>query len=192
LIILKGGFMTREVALDILKAHLKSEHMIKHSLASEAVLRSLAKFRGENEELWGLAGLLHDIDYELTNGDPKTHGLEAKGILKEYSIDPAVIEAIELHNECATETPRTKPLHYALAAGETITGLITAVALVYPDKKLASVKTKSVTKRMKDKGFAASVSREAIMECEKLGLSLDEFAQLSLSAMQGISEDLGL
>lgn len=184
--------MTRDLALDIVKRNLKNENMIRHSLASEAVLRELAKLKGEDQELWGLTGLLHDIDYELTNGDPKIHGLKTRTILEEHNIDPSIIEAIELHNECATQVSRTKILHHALAAGETITGLITAVALVYPDKKLSSVKTKSITKRMKEKNFAASVSREVIMECEKIGLSLDQFAELALKAMQSISDELGL
>ncbi len=184
--------MTREFAIDILKKHLKNENMLKHSLASEAVLKALAKLKGENEELWALAGLLHDVDYELTGADPKRHGVEAEAVLKDYDIDQSVIEAIKLHNELATDIPRTKLLHHALAAGETITGLITATALVYPDKKLANVKTKSVTKRMKEKSFAASVNRNTIMECEKMGLSLDEFAEAALNAMKGISDDLGL
>jgi uncharacterized protein len=184
--------MTRDLALDLVKRNLKNENMIKHSLASEAVLRALAKLKGEDQDLWGLAGLLHDIDYEFTNGDPKRHGLEAEIILKEYNLDENIMEAIKLHNECATQIPRTKPLHHALAAGETITGLITAVALVYPDKKLSSVKTKSITKRMKEKNFAASVNREVIMECEKIDLPLDQFVELALKAMQDISDDLGL
>jgi len=112
--------------------------------------------------------------------------------LRENGIKEEIIEAIVLHNEEATQDPRTKLLHHALSAGETITGLITAVALVYPDKKLSSVKVKSITKRMKERSFAASVSREAIMECEKLGLTLDEFAEIALKAMQEISSELGL
>jgi len=184
--------MTRELAIDVLKKNLKNENMLKHSFASEAVLKALAKLKGENEALWALAGLLHDVDYELTGADPKRHGVEAEVVLKDYDIDQSVIEAIKLHNELATDIPRTKLLHHALAAGETITGLITATALVYPDKKLANVKTKSVTKRMKEKSFAASVNRDTIMECEKMGLSLDEFAEAALNAMKGISDDLGL
>lgn len=178
--------------INLLKTHLKTETLVKHSLASQAVLRALAKRLGQNEELWATAGLLHDLDSDIVNGDPKTHGLETAKILRENGIKEEIIEAIVLHNEEATQDPRTKLLHHALSAGETITGLITAVALVYPDKKLASVKVKSITKRMKEKSFAASVSREAIMECEKLGLTLDEFAEIALKAMQEISSELGL
>jgi putative nucleotidyltransferase with HDIG domain len=185
--------MTRDQALDLLKTYVQNPNTIKHSLASEAVLKAIAQRLGEDVEKWGLAGLLHDLDYELTKGDPKTHGLEAVALLTKYAIDEEVIEAIKLHNEMAQgAAPRSKPFHYALAAGETITGLITATALVYPDKKLSSVKTKSITKRMKEKAFAASVNRDVIMECEKLGLTIDEFAQISLNAMCKISEQLGL
>ena len=104
-------------------------------------------------------------------------------ILTEMGVDPEVIEAIRLHNEMAVNEPRTAEFHHALAAGETITGLIVATSLVYPDKKIASVKPKSVVKRMKEKAFAASVKRENILECELIGIPLEEFAELALVAM---------
>ena len=97
-----------------------------------------------------------------------------------------------MHNEMAAGKKRATPFHYALAAGETITGLIIATALVYPDKKLASVKPKSITKRMKQKAFAASVNRDTIWVCELIDIPLPEFAELCLKAMQSISGDLGL
>jgi putative nucleotidyltransferase with HDIG domain len=161
--------------------------MIFHCLASEAVLRALARKLGRDEEKWGLAGLLHDLDVEITHADPKVHGLETARMLTEMGIDPEVVEAIRLHNEQATNLPRTNEFHHALAAGETITGLILATSLVYPDKKISSVKPKSVTKRMKEKAFAASVSREKIMECELIGIPLEEFAEISIAAMAEIS-----
>jgi predicted hydrolase (HD superfamily) len=97
-----------------------------------------------------------------------------------------------MHNEAVCGVARNTEFQHALAAGETITGLIVATALVYPDKKIASVRVKSITKRMKEKAFAASVNRDTIRECEKIGLSLDEFVGLSLGAMQGIADRLGL
>ena len=185
--------MNRDSALELLNRHVKSQNTIKHSLSSEAVLRALAKRLGENEEKWGIAGLLHDVDYELSEGNPLTHGIVCTNILKENGVDQEIIDAINAHNEMASGAPnRNTKFHHALAAGETITGLITATALVYPDKKLASVKVKSITKRMKEKAFAASVNREVIMECEKFGLTIDEFAQIALEAMQAISSELGL
>ncbi|MBN1987693.1 MAG: hypothetical protein JW761_15380, partial [Prolixibacteraceae bacterium] len=120
-----------------------------------------------------------------------THGPYAAKILKGKVTDE-MLDAIVMHNEVATGKERTTEFQHALAAGETITGLITATTLVYPDKKIAGVKPKSVTKRMKQKAFAASVKRENILECEKIGLPLDQFAELAVNAMKEISNDIGL
>jgi uncharacterized protein len=173
----------RQQALELLRQNIKNERMIFHSLASEAVLRALARKLGREEEKWGLAGLLHDLDVEITNADPYTHGLETARMLTELEVDEDVVEAIKLHNEMAANQPRTSEFHHALAAGETITGLILATSLVYPDKKISSVKPKSVVKRMKEKAFAASVKRENIMECELIGVPLEEFAEIAINAM---------
>jgi len=185
--------MQREKALELLKTHVKNENLVKHCLASEAVMRALASRLGGDSELWGLAGLLHDIDAELTAGDLSRHTHEAERILRENGLPEELVEAVKLHNEAAhAGKKRSDAFHRALAAGETVTGLITATALVYPDRRLASVKASSVTKRMKDKRFAASVDRGIIMECEALGLKLEEFVELSLAAMRGVSGELGL
>lgn len=181
---------TREYYLDLLKKNISNPKMVAHSLASEAVLRALAHRLGEDEEVWGIAGLLHDLDVEITNANPTTHGLVGAEMLTGELPEEAV-DAIKMHNECATGMERSKKFQHALAAGETITGLIFATALVYPDKKIESVKVKSVTKRMKEKIFAASVKRENIMECEKIGIPLDEFVDISLSALRPIAADLG-
>ena len=178
----------RDQALSLLHQYIKNERMIFHSLASEAVLRAIARRLGRDEEKWGLAGLLHDLDVEVTNADPYVHGLETARILTEMGVDEDIVEAVKLHNEMAAREPRTKEFHHALAAGETITGLILATSLVYPDKKISSVKPKSVTKRMKEKAFAASVKRENIMECELIGIPLDEFAELGINAMIPLQE----
>lgn len=183
--------ISRQEAFDLLNEYVKNENMLKHCLASEAVMKMLAIRLGENEDEWGLAGLLHDVDVEVTNADPFTHGIYSEKILK-GKVSEEVLDAIMMHNEMASGKERTTKFQHALASGETITGLITATALVYPDKKVASVKTKSITKRMKEKAFAASVKRENILECEKIGLTIDEFAGLSLAAMCEISDQLGL
>lgn len=180
--------MNREDALELLHQHVKKPKMIMHCIASELIMRRLAKHFGENEEAWGLAGLLHDIDVEFTEGDPKTHGQEGIPILKEHGISDDVIEAISMHNEDSAPKERYTRFHHALAAGETISGLIFATALVYPDKQISSVKVKSVTKRMKDKRFAASVNREIIMECEKIGFELPQFVELALEALKDSEE----
>jgi putative nucleotidyltransferase with HDIG domain len=184
--------MTRDDAEGLLKTHVKSERMLDHSYASEAVLRALARRLGRDEEKWGLAGLLHDIDIEVVVGDLARHGIEAERILAEAGIDPEIIDAVKMHNEAVCGQRRSTEFQHALAAGETVTGLCVATALVYPDKKLGSVKVKSVTKRMKEKAFAASVNRDTIRECEALGLSLDEFVEIALTAMAGIAGKLEL
>jgi putative nucleotidyltransferase with HDIG domain len=185
--------MDRAAALELLRTRVKNENLVKHCIASEAVLRALAARLGADAGLWGLAGLLHDIDVELTAGDPARHTLEAEPILRAHGLPEALIDAVKMHNEAAQGgRKRSEAFHRALAAGETVTGLITATALVYPDRKLASVKPASVVKRMKDKRFAASVDRAIIMECEALGLGLEEFVSLSLEAMRSVAGELGL
>lgn len=184
--------MTRDEAELLLKRHVTNERMLDHSYASEAVLRALARRLGRDEERWGLAGLLHDIDIEAVGGDLARHGIEAERILAEAGIDPEIVSTVKMHNERVCGVTRSTEFQHALAAGETITGMIVATALVYPDRKIASVKVKSITKRMKEKAFAASVNRDTIRECEALGLSLDEFVEIALGAMRGVAGRLGL
>lgn len=184
--------MTRDEAEKLLRTHVKNERMLDHSRAAEAVLRALARRLGRDEEKWGLAGLLHDIDIEIVGGDLTRHGCAAAPILTEAGIDPEIVDAVTMHNESACGAVRHTEFHHALAAGETVTGLVVATALVYPDRKIANVKVKSITKRMKEKAFAASVNRDTIRECEKIGLPLDEFVGIALAAMQGIAGRIGL
>jgi uncharacterized protein len=184
--------ISREQALEHLQKYIKNEKLLQHCYSSEAVMIALAKKFGEDEIKWGLAGLLHDIDVEVTNADPKTHGLVAVNILNEIGLDDEIVDAIKMHNEESTGMGRTTLFQHALAAGETITGLITATALVYPDRKIASVKAKSIVKRMKEKAFAASVNRDTIMECEKIGIPINDFAELCLDAMKAIGDKIGL
>ncbi len=184
--------MEREKTLELLKSRVKNENMLKHCLATEAVMLALGARLGADAALWGTAGLIHDLDVELTEGDVARHTLEAEKILREHNYAAELIEAVKMHNEAASNKKREDLFHKALAAGETITGLITATALVYPDKKLSSVKASSVLKRMKDKRFAASVDRAIILECEQIGIPIAEFVELALNAMRGISDQLGL
>lgn len=184
--------MNRSDAIELLQQYIQSPNMLNHCYASEAVMRGIAKRLGQDEEKWGLAGLLHDLDVEVVNADPYIHGKETARILTELKVDPEVVDAIRMHNETSAGEKRSKEFQHALAAGETITGLIVATTLVYPDKKLASVKPKSVVKRMKEKKFAASVRRENILECELIGIPLSELVEISIEAMKGISEDIGL
>jgi putative nucleotidyltransferase with HDIG domain len=184
--------INREEALILLKNYLKTPTLIKHCLASEAIMRALSERLDENPEVWGIVGLIHDLDFEETKDTPEVHTLKAAEILEEKGFPKEIIEAIKSHNAEALGTLREGKLALALACSETITGLIVATALVMPDKKLASVKPKSILKRIKEPAFARNVNREIIQECQKLGLTIEDFVELSLKAMQQISEDLGL
>jgi putative nucleotidyltransferase with HDIG domain len=183
--------ISRADALELLGRYIDNPNLVRHCLAAEAVMRALADRLGEDRDKWGLAGLLHDLDVE-TQPDLATHTSETVHILGDLGVDPEIIDAISMHNEKAHGRRRHTTFHYGLAAAETITGLVTATALVYPDKKLHSVKPKSVRKRFKEKGFARGADREIIRECEKLGLEVGEFCDLALQAMQDIAHDLGL
>jgi predicted hydrolase (HD superfamily) len=182
----------RQQALILLNHHIKNEKMIFHSLASEAVMRGLAVHLGRDVEKWGLAGLLHDLDVEITNAEPAIHGTQTEVLLNDYHVDPEILDAIRMHNECSSGKERSTEFQFALAAGETITGLIFATTYVYPDKKLTSVKPKSIVKRMKEKMFAASVKRENILECEKIGIPIDQFAAIAIESMLPIADNIGL
>jgi len=182
----------RNDALKLLKDHLKNEKLISHCVASEAIMRALAEKFGENSDVWGIAGLLHDLDFEITGEDMTKHGAEAADVLASRGISKEIINAVKKHNAEGLGLERSTNFEHALACSESITGLIVATALVYPDKKISSVNVKSVTKRMKTSHFARAVSRERIMECEKLNMSLNEFVSLSLDAMKGVAEEIGL
>jgi putative nucleotidyltransferase with HDIG domain len=184
--------ISREKAYKLLKKHLKNEKLISHSLAAEAIMRELAPRFEQDPETWAIAGLLHDIDYEITDGDPSRHGREGAELLLHHGVSPAIADAIEKHNAEGLGLERTTVFDHALACAETITGMIAATALVYPDKKIAGVKPQSVTKRMKTPHFARSVSRDIIMECETIGIPLPDFVAISLKAMAGIADSIGL
>lgn len=183
--------MTRKEALDSIKANVENKNLVKHMLATEAIMRALAKRLGEDEEEWGLTGLLHDIDAELTGGDMSSHSKLGADLAKELGASEAMAHAILCHNE-AHGVPRETKLDKALFCVDPLTGLITAAALVRPNKKLAGLEAKSVLKRFKEKSFAAGASREQISLCSEIGLELGEFVELGLKAMQEISSDLGL
>ncbi len=188
---LKDFNISKDEAMKLIKEHLKKENMISHSLASGAVMKGLAKHFKQDENKWEVLGLLHDLDYELTDKDEKQHGLKVLEMLKDYNLPKVVENALSSHNEM-TGVSRNNGLDICLAAGETITGLIVATTLVYPDKKLSSVKVKSILKRMKKKDFAKSVNRDNIKLIEETGLKLEDFAAIALESMRNISDDLGL
>lgn len=184
--------ITRERAVSLMERHLTTVAMQGHSLASEAIMRALAPRFNDDPDKWGFAGLLHDLDYNETKDRMEMHGLETARILKEEGVHPEIIDAIKRHNAENLGLLREAPIDFALTAGETITGMIVATALVYPDKRIASVKPQSVKKRMKAKEFARSVNRDHIRLCEEIGIPLDEFIKISLEAMTEIANRLGL
>ncbi len=183
--------MTREKAFELLHQHVKNLNLIKHSLAAEALMKGLARKFGEDEEKWGLAGLLHDIDYDETK-DPKEHSLKGYEILKAAGVDLEICEAVKIHNPEHGFEPKTL-LEKALYAGETMTGFLVACALVTPNKKLAEVNLDSATKKFRSKSFAPGADRGIMMRIEPLcGIRIEELMEICLREMQGIAGELGL
>ncbi len=183
-------YICRTEALALLQSHTTEAHLIQHALAAEAVMQALAKHLQEDEKLWALTGLLHDLDYSQTATQPEKHGLVGSDMLAEKLPDEARA-AIRAHNgEMNGSTPTTR-LDFALRCGETVTGLVVTAALVRPTG-ITGMEAKSLKKKMKDKAFAASVSRENIRQCTELGLELDAFLQLAIAAMSANAEELRL
>jgi putative nucleotidyltransferase with HDIG domain len=183
--------MDRQEALESVEANVENQNLIKHMLATEAIMRALARRLGEDEDKWGMAGLLHDIDVELTEGDMNAHSRLGADLVREMGVTEEIAHAILCHNE-AHGIPTETLLDKALFCADPLTGLITAGALVMPDKKLASLKPKSVRKRFKEKSFAAGANREQIAKCSELGIELDDFIELGVTAMQEVAASLGL
>lgn len=183
--------MNREEALAFLGEHLKNENLINHSLAVEAIMRGLAEFLQEDADKYGLAGLLHDIDYDVTYENPQRHSLLGAQILEEKGIDPEIVYAVKAHNEMHG-LERKSLLDKTLWAADPVSGFITAAALVRPDKSLAEVQLKSLKKRFKETAFARGANREQMQSCTELGLDLEQFLTIALQSMQKIAGQLGL
>lgn len=183
--------MTREEAYRLLTEYTQKENLIKHALAVEAAMRAYARKFGEDEETWGIVGLLHDFDYEMYPS-LEDHPFKGAEILRQKGFPEEWVEAILGHAE-HTGVPRTTLMAKTLFAVDELCGFITAVALVRPDKKLESVAVKSVKKKLKDKAFARQVSREDIRKgADELGVALDEHIAFVLEAMKAIAPRLGL
>ena len=183
--------MTRDEALSSIEENVGNQNLIKHMLATEAIMQALAERLGEDVEAWGLTGLLHDIDVELTQDEPQMHSKLGADLVKELGASEAMSRAILCHNEVHGVAPETL-LEKALFCVDPLTGLITAGTLIRPDKKLSGLTSESLVKRFGEKRFAAGANREHIARCEEIGLSLEEFLRRGLEAMQGISDSLGL
>ncbi len=182
--------MEREAAWALLTSYVQNENLRRHMLAVEACMRTYARKFGEEEEPWGVIGLLHDFDYEVHPNAPD-HPLKGSEILKEKGVSEEIRRAILGHAEYSG-VPRDTLVARALFACDELAGFITACALVRPDR-LATLEAKSVRKRMKDKAFARSVSREDIIKgAEELGVPLDEHIAFCIQAMRSIAPALGL
>ena len=183
--------MQREDALALLRKNLKNKNLYNHSLAVEAVMRRLAARFGEDVDKWGLAGLLHDIDYDRTKDEPDRHSLEGAAMLEAAGLPEDVVYAVKAHNE-RHGLPRLSLMDKALFATDPLTGLIVAGALIKPEKKLAAIDVQFLINRFHEKSFARGANRETIRSCSELGLSLEEFLGHGLTAMQAIAGGLGL
>lgn len=189
--------INREEAVELLKSMPQKESDMNHYLESEAIMRALAEKLGENIEYWGMLGLLHDVDWSLTLKNWEEHCKKAIEILKEKGFDEGFIQLVQSHGYGYDEIPilkdkkRTKKIEHALAAAETLTGLIHAYALMR-SKKISDMEVKGLKKKFKDKSFAANCNREIIKEIENVGISLDEFFELSINAVKKIKGEVGL
>ncbi len=184
--------MNRKDAFNLLKENLKNKNLIKHSLAVEAGMKGLAQHFDKNEELWGICGLLHDIDYEITKDDTNLHSKKGAEILKKEGFNEKFCDAVLAHNE-AHGIPPQGLMAKSLFCIDSLTGLIVAATLVLPSKEIKDLKVENALNRFKEERFAQGVSRKNIKKCkEYLNLSLKELIEIVLLSMQNISEDLEL
>jgi putative nucleotidyltransferase with HDIG domain len=181
---------TRDAAYQLIHDRLGPGNTLSHCLATEACMRALAVRLGEDPELWGLAGLVHDCDLDVCADDPQRHGVLGAEILRGAGAPEALVHAVLGHND---KVERVSLLDKALWVVDPTTGMITASALVRPSRSTSDLKVKSVVKRLKDKRFAAAVDRDQIRACEALlGLDLTEFLTTCLAAMDAVRDQLGL
>mgnify|MGYP006267499135 FL=1 len=184
--------LTRKEALILVKKNVAKRNFVYHMLAVEAIMKSVAKHFGEDGHLWGLTGLLHDIDYGKTENTPEKHALLAEEILKDFVLPNELVRAIKAHNYQYTDIKPETKMEKALIACDAISGLLVACALVMPSKKLADVNVKTVTKKFKDKDFARGVDRERILFCEEIGIPREKFFEIALDGLKNISSEIGL
>jgi putative nucleotidyltransferase with HDIG domain len=184
---------TRSDAYQLMTSHVKSESLQKHMLSVEAAMRAYARKFGQDEELWSIAGLLHDSDYE-EYPDLHEHTHVTAQWLQEQGYDERIIYAILAHNDLNAQTnPRTDLLSKALYACDEITGMITATVLVRPNKSIYGLEASSVRKKMKSKGFAAGVNRDDLVQgAEELGVDLNDHITFVIEAMSAVAPSLGL
>lgn len=183
--------MNRERAFNLIQEKIQNQNLIKHCLVVEACMRDFATHFSEDTEKWGLAGLLHDIDYELTKDNPQQHSIIGAEMLEKSGLDKEICDAVRTHNEMHGIKPESLMAKVLLPV-DPLTGLIIASTLVLPSKKIIDVTVENVLNRFKEKGFAKGANREIIAKCSEIKLTLEQFIEIGLKAMQKISNELGL
>jgi len=183
--------MDRNEALDIVREYVKNENLVRHMLAVEAAMRFYAAKYGEDQETWGITGILHDFDWEI-HPTLEQHPMAGAPILRERGVPEEIVRAIQSHAD-HTGIPRVTRMEKALYACDEVTGLITAVALVRPSRSLMDLEASSVKKKWKDRAFAAGANREEIAKsAEEFGVELWDHVGNVIVAMRTIAPDLGL
>lgn len=182
--------MERAKALDLLRRYVKNENLVKHCIATAAVMKKLSEELDEDPQKWESIGVLHDIDYELVQGDMSQHGIKGAEILEENGVEGEITEVVKTHNHTIFGNYQ-KPVEIALQASDSVSGLIIACALVKKGK-ITEVKPKSVKKKFKEKSFAAGCDRDRIRQIEKLGLDLPRLYEIAISGLIEVKEELGL
>lgn len=183
--------LTRDEALALLKEYNESDALVKHGLAVEGVMRHFARKYGEDEEKWGIVGLLHDLDYEKY---PDQHCVKVQEIMQEHDIDPEIIRAVASHGYgiCVDIEPQS-PMEKVLYTIDELTGLVNATAIMRPSKSVLDLETKSVKKKFKSKGFAAGVDREIIKKgCERLEMDLGDVIEEVILGMREVCDTIDL
>ena len=192
--------INRDRVVELMDKYISTPWLKMHMRESEQIMRALAKHFKEDEELWGLTGLLHDIDYDYVDKDPERHVvefdkiLEMEGLVRGEDIPEDMYHAIKAHYEDnpKVEQKRESRLDYALSASENLSGFLVACALVQPNKKISEVTTESVLKKLKKKDFAKAVRRDLICDIEKAGISLEEFIDIAIDSLNEITDEIGL
>ncbi|KAF0195168.1 MAG: metal dependent phosphohydrolase [Bacillota bacterium] len=183
--------MERNEALNLVKQHVKNKNLIKHMLAVEAVMGALAPHLGGDTELWRLAGLLHDIDYDQTFDKPEEHSKLGAQMLEALHLPEDLVNAVRAHNEIHG-IERSTAIDKALYCSDPVTGLIVAGALIHPSRKLSVIDKDFILNRFNEKSFARGANRQTIAACSELGLTLEDFVAIALEAMQQSASELGL
>lgn len=183
--------MERNEAYDQLKLRLKNNNLIKHSLAVEVIMKKLAKHFNADEESWGLAGVLHDIDYEITANEPEKHGLIAADILENLGIDDSVIYSIKANND-KTGIERKRKMDKCLYSAVSVSDLIISEVLKLPSKRLEDISTQLLLKQIEQKAIDNHINIHQILACSEFNMSVEDFLELSIVSMQEIALELGL